>query len=55
MATAIQPRMPVEFSDDLARALYRETARQTPAEQRVSCPIHLDWRDHCRHLHEVVR
>lgn len=46
-------RMPADASDDLLLRLYRETARQTPAEQRSTCPIHLQWRDRCLHLHEV--
>jgi hypothetical protein len=51
MATATEPRMMADFSDDLDRALYRETSRGVPADQRSTCPDHLDWADHCRHLH----
>lgn len=50
MATATPP-MPVEFSDDLDRALYRETTRQVPDAERVTCPVHLDWRSRCSGLH----
>ncbi|MEU6365738.1 hypothetical protein ABZ876_08275 [Streptomyces sp. NPDC046931] len=49
--TIATPRMPVEFSDDLDRALYRETTRQVPDAERATCPLHLDWRSHCRGLH----
>lgn len=48
---AILPRIPADASDDLVLRLYQETARQTPAESRVTCPVHLDWRDRCAHLH----
>lgn len=51
MTAAALPRMPVDASDDLVLRLYQETARQVPAEQRVTCPIHLNWRDRCAHLH----
>ncbi|MFF3911563.1 hypothetical protein ACFYZJ_37805 [Streptomyces sp. NPDC001848] len=51
MTTATRPRMPVEFSDDFARALHRETAWSVPDDQRTTCPIHLDWRSKCVDLH----
>jgi hypothetical protein len=51
MATVTEPRMPAEFSDDLDQALYRETRTQVPAEQRTTCPVHLDWTDRCRSWH----
>lgn len=51
MATAMKPAMPPVFSDDFGRALYRETRDQVPAEQRTTCPVHFQWRDHCRDLH----
>jgi hypothetical protein len=51
MAAATQPRMPVEFSDDLDRAIYRETTRQVPDAERTTCPVHLNWRSNCRSLH----
>ncbi|HEY9375223.1 hypothetical protein [Streptomyces sp.] len=54
MTAPTLPRIPVDASDDLILRLYQETARQTPAEDRVTCPIHLQWRDRCRHLHEAV-
>jgi hypothetical protein len=44
-------RIPADASDDLVLCLYQETARQTPADQRVTCPIHLNWRERCAHLH----
>jgi len=53
MTTQTLPRIPADASDDLVLRLYQESARQTPAEQRVTCPIHLDWRDRCHHLHEA--
>jgi len=54
MAAPTLPRMPAEFSDSLDLKLFRETRDQTPAELRVTCPIHLNWRDRCHHLHEAV-
>lgn len=51
MATPTKPRMPAAPSDDLDRALQRETRQQTPANRRVTCPLHLDWRDRCRSWH----
>lgn len=53
MATPMVPRMPADFSDSLDLKLFRETRDQVPAELRVTCPIHLNWRDRCAHLHEV--
>ena len=53
MATPTVPRMPADFSDSLDLKLFRETRDQVPAEQRVTCPIHLDWRDRCQRLHEA--
>jgi len=50
MAT-VTPRMPVEFSDSLDLALFREARDQTSDGERLTCPVHLDWRDHCRSLH----
>ncbi|MGW0632429.1 hypothetical protein [Streptomyces sp. NPDC002758] len=49
--TADTPRMPAEFSDDLDRAIWRETAYSVPDDQRTTCPIHLDWRSNCVDLH----
>lgn len=51
MATSTEPRMPAEFSDDLLAALYRETKRRVPADQRSTCPAHLTWRDRCADWH----
>lgn len=51
MAAPTLPRIPAGASDDLILRLYQETARQTPADQRSTCPIHLNWRDRCAHLH----
>lgn len=51
--TAILPRIPADASDDLVLRLYQETSRQVPADQRVTCPVHLNWRDRCQHLHEM--
>ncbi|WP_159039645.1 hypothetical protein [Streptomyces sp. TP-A0356] len=42
------PGYAVEFSDDLLRAIHRETAWSVPEPER---PIHLDWRDRCSDLH----
>jgi len=53
MAAETLPRMPAEFSDSLDLKLFRETRDQTPAELRSTCPIHLNWRDQCAHLHEA--
>lgn len=44
-------RIPADASDDLVYALYMEGSRQTPAELRSTCPVHLNWRDRCQHLH----
>jgi hypothetical protein len=46
-----QPRIPADASDDLVLRIYRETRDQTPVELRSTCPIHLNWRDRCAHLH----
>jgi hypothetical protein len=51
MATPTKPRMPAEFSDDLDLALTREARGQVPAAERLTCPVHLDWRDRCRSWH----
>jgi len=51
MANSTLARIPADASDDLLRRLYQETAREVPAEQRVTCPLHLNWRDRCRGLH----
>ena len=51
MATATRPAMPAEFSDSLDFAIHRETKNQVPDGERSTCPVHLDWRDHCRPLH----
>lgn len=53
MSASTVARIPADASDDLVLRLYQEGARQTPAEQRVTCPIHLNWRDRCSHLHEA--
>ncbi|SOD80097.1 hypothetical protein SAMN06272781_6866 [Streptomyces sp. 1222.2] len=51
MATPTKPRMPADCSDDLDRALQREARDQTPAHERVTCPVHLTWRDRCHSWH----
>ncbi|CAL9664670.1 hypothetical protein SUDANB1_07149 [Streptomyces sp. enrichment culture] len=51
MSAPTLPRIPADASDDLVYRIYRETRDQTPADQRVTCPIHLNWRDRCAHLH----
>ncbi|MGW3024490.1 hypothetical protein [Streptomyces sp. NPDC001221] len=51
MKPTTAPRMPEIFSDDLLRALHRETAWQVPLADRATCPLHLNWVDRCRHLH----
>jgi hypothetical protein len=45
-------RIPADASDDLMLWLHRETSRQTPTELRSTCPIHLNWREVCAHLHD---
>ena len=52
MTAPTLPRIPADASDDLLLRLYQETSRQTPADARSTCPIHLNWRDRCAHLHE---
>lgn len=54
MANSTLAAIPADASDDLLHRLYQETARQTPVDQRVTCPIHLNWRDRCRHLHQAA-
>ncbi|MEU0589939.1 MULTISPECIES: hypothetical protein [Streptomyces] len=54
MANSTVAAIRADASDDLLRRLYQETAREVPAEQRVTCPVHLDWRDRCRHLHQAA-
>ncbi|MFJ1604154.1 hypothetical protein ACIOHS_12390 [Streptomyces sp. NPDC088253] len=49
--TTATPRMPETFSDDLLRAIHRETAYSVPDSERTTCPIHLDWRSNCIDLH----
>ena len=39
MTAPAPARIPADASDDLVLRLYQETARQVPAEQRVTCPI----------------
>lgn len=39
------------FGDPLTKALYREDAYAVPADQRLTCPLHLDWRADCLDLH----
>lgn len=51
MATSTRPAMPADFSDSLLLAIHRETKNQVPDTERSMCPVHLDWRDHCRPLH----
>lgn len=51
MAAPTLPPIPADASDDLVHAIYRETRDQVPADQRSTCPIHLQWRDRCSHLH----
>lgn len=50
--TTTLPSIPADASDDLLLRLYQEGARQTPVELRSTCPIHLQWRDRCAHLHD---
>lgn len=45
-------RIPADASDDLVYALYREGRNQTPASERSTCQIHLNWVDKCSHLHD---
>lgn len=52
MANQTLPRIPADASDDLMLRLHQETSRQTPADLRSTCPIHLNWVDRCRHLHD---
>lgn len=54
MAVSTVARIPADASDDLVLRLHQEGVRQTPAELRSTCPIHLNWRDRCAHLHEAV-
>lgn len=51
MTAPTLPRIPADASDDLVLRIFRETRDQTPADQRSTCPIHLNWMDRCRHLH----
>ncbi|MFE8961768.1 hypothetical protein [Streptomyces iakyrus] len=53
MSAPTLARIPADASDDLVYRIWRETRDQTPAEQRSTCPIHLNWRDRCAHLHEA--
>jgi hypothetical protein len=39
------------FGDDFSRALHRETAYSVPDSERLTCPVHQDWRTHCLPLH----
>jgi hypothetical protein len=39
------------FGDDFSRALYRETKYAVPDSERLTCPVHQDWRSNCDHLH----
>jgi hypothetical protein len=39
------------FGDRLTRALHREAAYGVPDDQRLTCPLHLDWRADCLNLH----
>lgn len=39
------------FGDPLTRALYREDSYAVPVDQRLTCPVHLDWRSDCGDLH----
>jgi hypothetical protein len=52
MSAPTVPRVPADASDDLLLRLYQETSRQTPAADRSTCPIHLNWRDRCIDLHD---
>jgi hypothetical protein len=42
------------FGDQLTRALHRETAYSVPDDQRLTCPVHMDWRADCLNLHVTV-
>ncbi|MFF9118302.1 hypothetical protein ACF09Y_22330 [Streptomyces massasporeus] len=53
MSAPTLARIPADASDDLVYRIYRETRNQTPIELRSTCPIHLNWRDHCAHLHDA--
>lgn len=46
------PRIPADASDDLVYRIFREARDQTPDAERSTCPIHLQWRDRCHHLHK---
>lgn len=39
------------FGDSFSRALYRETKYAVPDSERLTCPVHQDWRSHCIDLH----
>lgn len=54
MAAPTVARIPADASDDLVLRIFRETRDQTPDHLRSTCPIHLQWRDRCAHLHEAV-
>jgi hypothetical protein len=49
--TTVADAMAELFGDDFSRALWRETAYAVPDDQRLTCPVHLDWRSHCHDLH----
>jgi hypothetical protein len=54
MTAPTSPRIPADASDDLLYWIHSETRDQTPTHLRSTCPIHLNWRDRCAHLHEAA-
>ena len=51
MANSTLARIPADASGDLVYALYTEGRKQTPADDRSTCPTHLNWVVKCSHLH----
>ncbi|MBR8638632.1 hypothetical protein KEF29_03285 [Streptomyces tuirus] len=49
--TTVDQAMADLFGDDFSRALHRETAYAVPDSERLTCPVHQDWRSHCLPLH----
>jgi hypothetical protein len=44
-------RIPAGASDQLLYRLHIEGRRNTPVNQRSTCPTHLNWRDRCAQQH----
>ncbi|WP_345624478.1 hypothetical protein [Streptomyces ziwulingensis] len=42
------------FGDEFSRALHRETTYAVPDSERMTCPVHQDWRSHCLPLHVAL-